>query len=178
MIKTIEIWKDIENYEGYYQVSNMGRIRSVRRILCDGKTREGTIIKAFPDAFGYIRVRLYMNGKSQRFMVHRLVATAFVDNPNGYPILNHKDENKSNNQATNLEWCTQKYNINYGTRTKRASGENTKNHKLRKSDVMYIRNNYKPKDREFGQIPLARKYGVSVTTIEKVIRKKNWKYVD
>lgn len=156
----------------------MGRIRSVRRVLCDGKTREGTIIKSFPDAFGYVRVCLYANGRGRKFMVHRLVAKAFVDNPNGYQILNHKDEDKSNNQATNLEWCTQKYNINYGTRTIRASGENTKNHKLSHSDVAYIRNNYKPKDKVFGQIPLARKYGVAVSTIERVIRKKNWKYVD
>ena len=100
-----EIWKDIEGYEGLYQVSNLGRVKSLRRniILRQGITRNG-----------YEIVNLYKN-KSKYFLIHRLVANVFIPNPNNYPIVNHKDENKLNNCVDNLEWCTQKYNINYGT---------------------------------------------------------------
>ena len=64
---------------------------------------------------GYMSVQLSNDGKQKEFVVHRLVAAAFIPNPNNYPIINHKDENKKNNCADNLEWCTQEYNINYGT---------------------------------------------------------------
>lgn len=101
-----EIWKDIEGYEGLYQVSNMGRVRSLRRNI---------ILKSKIERNGYERVRLCTNNIPKDYSVHRLVATAFISNPNNYPIVNHKDENRTNNCADNLEWCTQEYNVNYGT---------------------------------------------------------------
>lgn len=101
-----EIWKDIEGYEGLYQVSNMGRVKSLRRNI---------ILKNKIESNGYERVVLSINNIPKGYSVHRLVATAFISNPNNYPIVNHKDENRTNNCVDNLEWCTQKYNVNYGT---------------------------------------------------------------
>lgn len=95
----MEIWKKIDGKEDY-EVSNYGRVRSKWRVL-----------KPYVNGRGYYRVSL---GAHDYRFIHRLVAEAFVDNPNGYPIINHKDEVKTNNHASNLEWCTHKYNSNYG----------------------------------------------------------------
>ena len=103
----MEIWKSIEGYEGC-EVSNFGNVRS----------RYGKPFKQFLNSRGYYRVSL---GTQRLHLVHRLVAKAFVDNPNGYPIVNHKDEDKTNNRADNLEWCTYKYNSNYGDTPRRSS---------------------------------------------------------
>ena len=82
---------------------------------------------------GYKRVTLWENGKKFNISVHRLVATAFIDNPNGYDEINHKDEDKTNNNVNNLEWCTRIYNLNYGTRNKRSAETRKRNNKLRKA---------------------------------------------
>lgn len=116
-----EIWKDIKDYEGYYQVSNLGRIRSLDRYVNTGIKhstqvfRRGKLIKPFIDRDGYLVLTLSKNYKLKYFRVHRLVAEAFIENLNDLPYINHKDENKQNNKVDNLEWCTQKYNVNYGT---------------------------------------------------------------
>ena len=119
-----EIWKDIHGYEGYYQVSNLGRIKSMERDVLQG-TRivhlHSKILKYRYDAGGYIRIVLCKNGIQKNFSLHRLVAEHFIPNPNNLPQINHKDENKENNCVDNLEWCTPKYNTNYGTRTQRAA---------------------------------------------------------
>ena len=109
-----EIWKDKKDYEEHYQVSNCGRVKSIKF----GKER---ILKPVPNSFGYLFVNLCKDGKVKAFTVHRLVAEAFLDNPNNYKEVNHKDENKTNNVVTNLEWCNRKYNQNYGTRTEKCS---------------------------------------------------------
>ena len=119
-----EIWKDIEGYEGKYQASNLGNVRSLNY----RKTGELKLLKQSADKKGYKRVRLYKNGKGKTHRVHRLVAIAFLPNPNNYKEVNHKDECKSNNNMNNLEWCTREYNINYGTAMKRSS-ENHKGEK-------------------------------------------------
>ena len=121
-----EIWKDIEGYEGLYQVSNMGRVRSLRKniILREGISR------------GYSVLNLSKNGKPLTKKVHRLVANAFIPNPDNLPQVNHKDENKLNNCADNLEWCTQEYNLNYGTGNKKRGLSNT-NGKLSKPVCQY-----------------------------------------
>lgn len=110
-----EIWKDIIGYEGIYQISNFGRIKSLDRINCVGHKLHGKIKKAVADKDGYLQVRLSINGLTKTYKVHRLVATAFIDNPLNFPQINHKDENKVNNTANNIEWCDCKYNLNYGT---------------------------------------------------------------
>ena len=117
-----EIWKDIEWHKGSYKVSNMGRVYSIRR-------------KKFKDTYldkrGYVKVCLCYNYTQKIFSVHRLVAKAFIPNPNNYPQVNHKDENKQNNNVDNLEWCTNHYNEHYGTRSQRqakslTNGKNSK----------------------------------------------------
>jgi hypothetical protein len=113
----MEVWKDVVGYEGIYQVSNLGRVqRRIRKKSgrVKGFTR-GVILKPEQCINGYLRVRLYFNGIGKHCLIHRLVGMAFIDNPNGYPEINHKDEVKQNNSVNNLEWCTGKYNSNYGT---------------------------------------------------------------
>jgi len=126
--KITEQWRDIRGYEGLYQVSNFGRVKSLSRkagfVFLREKVMKPTLAKN-----GYLSVML-SNNKQKRVYVHRLVAEAFVPNPNNYLYVNHKDENKTSNVAWNLEWCTHNYNLNYGTHNKRLSerkkGQKTK----------------------------------------------------
>ena len=98
-------------YEGLYQVSNTGQVKSLN-YKGTGKTK---ILKQGTSKHGYKKVVLYKNKKRKTYLVHRLIAQTFISNPNNWPQVNHKDENKTNNVAWNLEWCTSKYNNNYGT---------------------------------------------------------------
>lgn len=104
-----EIWKDIPNYEGYYQVSNLGKVMSLRSY--GGNSRR--IMKPCGNGTGYLKVMLCKNSQQKQYLVHRLVAMAFIPNPNNYDFVNHKDENKMNNCVDNLEWCTKSYNSIY-----------------------------------------------------------------
>ena len=117
MLLPKQIWKDIPGYEGLYEVSNTGRVRSLN-YNGTGKTK---VMKLSTNKLGYKKVGLCKDGKRKVYFIHRLVALAFIPNPNNYPIINHKDENPSNNAVWNLEWCTQKYNINYGNCRKKIS---------------------------------------------------------
>lgn len=107
----MEEFRDIKGYEGLYQVSNLGRVKSLNY----NHTKKEKILKWSKDKDGYLISSLCKEGKHKTFTVHRLVAEAFLDNPHNYPCINHKDENKTNNNVENLEWCTVKYNVNYGT---------------------------------------------------------------
>lgn len=128
-----EVWKDIVGYEGLYKVSDKGNIYSVERISSQGNKWGGITLKPRYDKHGYFRVTLYKNGKQKTRFIHRLVAEAFIPNPNGYSEINHRDENKINNYVENLEWCTIKQNNNHGTRNERAS--QTKCKKVRAINV-------------------------------------------
>ena len=112
-----EIWKDIKGYEGLYQVSNLGRIKS----LANNKNKKEKIRKTRIDRNGYEVLCLCKDCKTKTFLVHQLVGKAFVKNPHNYKEINHKDENKLNNYVENLEWCDRKYNINFGERNKKCS---------------------------------------------------------
>lgn len=107
--KNTEIWKNVVGYEGYYEVSSMGRVRNfetkhvLKHFLCSG----------------YPRVGLRRENKKNGMYIHRLVATAFIPNPNNYPQVNHRDETRHNNNVENLEWCTCQYNLAYGTARER-----------------------------------------------------------
>lgn len=112
----MEVWKNKINYEGLYQVSNLGRVKSNPR---NGTIKEVRILKPQKQQNGYLFVRLYKNGKAKKYLIHRLVAEAFIENPNNLPEVNHKNEDKTCNEDWNLEWCDNPYNINYGNRNKR-----------------------------------------------------------
>ena len=123
-----EIWKDIEGYEGTYQVSNLGRVRSldrvVSRVMPTGKVFNshkvpGRMLKNNMSNIGYYVVNLHKDGKGHTMQVHRLVAQAFIPNPKNLPEVNHKDEDKLDNRVDNLEWCDSAYNTNYGTSLQR-----------------------------------------------------------
>lgn len=107
----LEIWKDISGYEGKYKISNYGRLKSL--IGNRGQYRE-LILKNRPNNNGYIKCELWCKGKVKNTFNHRLVAGAFIPNPEGKPFVNHKDSNPSNNHVSNLEWCTQSENIQHG----------------------------------------------------------------
>ena len=116
-----EIWKDIEGYNGLYQISNLGRVKSLGR-KGKGCSLEDRILKPMINKDGYHLVNLKdINHVAKWFTVHRLVALHFISNPNDYKEINHKDEIKGNNIVTNLEWCTREYNVSYGTVVERQS---------------------------------------------------------
>lgn len=109
-----EIWKDIKGYEGLYQISNLGNVKSF--VSSSRYNNEPHLLKQHIGNNGYPSVSLYISkGKKRGYLIHKLVADAFLENPNNYPCVNHKDENKLNNKVNNLEWCTYSYNNAYGT---------------------------------------------------------------
>lgn len=145
-MKEIEIWKDIEGYFGRYQISNFGRVKSLKRNTNNQYCKEDCLLKQKLDKTGYYSVGLKIEGKKQKwFLVHRLVANAFIPNPDNLPCVNHKDENKTNNfvwinddgsvdlDKSNLEWCTYAYNNAYGTHIKTYEHYIFKNNRLDKS---------------------------------------------
>lgn len=126
----VEIWKDVVGYEGLYEVSNFGRVRS--RVNNHEVLRtEPKMLKLVKNNNGYIRISLCKEGKKVSKAVHRMVAEAFLENPSNLPQVNHKDEDRTNNfiffdengtvvpEKSNLEWCDAKHNINWGTRTEK-----------------------------------------------------------
>ena len=119
----IEIWKDIKDYEGLYQVSNWGRVKS----LGNGNSNNSKerILKLYIERCGYLNVFLSKNGKRKMCSVHRLVAETFLENPENLPEVNHIDEDKTNNRVENLEWKTHRDNLNHGTHNERVAKSNT-----------------------------------------------------
>lgn len=123
-----EIWKPIKGFEGFYEVSNLGRVKSLSRYVTfvkNGKEytifRKEHIKKEQLDNKGYVRLMLQIDKVHKSIAVHRAVAEAFIPNPLNLPQINHKDEIKTNNNVSNLEWCTNEYNCNYGNHPKRCS---------------------------------------------------------
>jgi len=132
MFKNNEIWKDIKGYEGLYQVSNMGRVKSLERTVTRKNGRKlpvkERILQPTKNFNGYLLVNLYdTSSKLKRISIHRLVCEAFHENPKNKPCVNHIDENKTNNTVCNLEWCTYEENLKHGTRPTRIAKANIKN---------------------------------------------------
>lgn len=109
-----EEWRPVVGFEGLYEVSSLGNVKS----LCAGRWKSTMMRKPVPDVHGYQTVNLKKDGKYKNVKIHRLVAMAFLDNPNEWPEVNHKDEDKTNNRVENLEWCTRQYNQNYNDHQK------------------------------------------------------------
>lgn len=128
-VKQNEIWKPVEGYEGLYKVSNLGRIKHLKRVKRNNQDTfaDKEFILSTTLARGYPQVQLVNESGIRRFVkVHRIVATAFIENPNKFPCVNHKDENKENNNVENLEWCDRSYNNTYNNRATKVGIKNRK----------------------------------------------------
>lgn len=177
-----EIWADVIGYEGLYQVSSWGRVKSLPKewIVGNGtiKKHDGKILTNNLNSSGYLNVSLYKNKKLNTSKVHRLVAEAFISNPNNYPLVMHMDDDPSNNYYKNLQFGTVLMNNqdreNKG-RGNHAKGEKHYLSKLTKEQVNEIRSKYTGKYGE--QIKLAKEYGVTKYNINDIINKKSWKHI-
>lgn len=176
-----EEWRNVAGYEGHYEVSNLGRIKSMDRILqnkngkrCRWKAR---IMTPGKDKCGYEHLSLNLNGKRQPLQVHRIVATAFIPNPENKPQINHIDCRKANNAASNLEWSTHDENIQHAVKNSlhRRGAENG-NAKLTESSVSEMRSKYKTG--KFSQADLGREYGIAATTICQILSRKRWGHIE
>ena len=153
-----EIYKDIKNYEGLYQISNLGNVKSIKskKILAQSHS---------PSGYKFVNLRKNLKGKN--FRVHRLVAEAFIPNYANLPYINHKDENTQNNRVDNLEWCTASYNINYGNRNDKVAKKVSIWRKKKGSD-------YSPrKRRKVAQYTLDDKFIKEYKSINEAGRKTN-----
>lgn len=128
----MEVWRDIIGFEGLYQVSDLGRVKS----LLNGRER---VLVGRKNKDGYLLVSLCKDGNAKKCYVHRLVAEAFIPNPDNLPQVNHRDECKSNNVVSNLEYCDRKYNNNYGTRTERSAKARTNHPNTSKTVFQYTK---------------------------------------
>jgi len=182
MKETKEIWKVIEGYEGYYEVSNLGRVKSLRRWRRSGKggyfQKEKILKTSIYEKAKYFSVELYKDSKRKRMTVHRIVAQAFITNPDNKQTVNHIDGNRHNNCIENLEWCTQKENIHHalaiGTGT---IGERNGLSKLTNEQVKCLRNVYKPFDSQYGCTALAKKYNMSVKCMHQMLKGETYKFI-
>lgn len=172
---TEEVWKEIPGYDGKYFISSFGNVKVIYKWIKDNEK----ILSPMINKDGYYQVNLSLHKNVKHHRIHRLVAEAFIDNPNGYPMVNHKDENKLNNRVDNLEWCDHTYNIRYGTRTKRSFEKRNKDHSyhrvLTQRDAKEIRKICIPYDCTFGIKALSKKYGVSTTAISSIVNNRSWK---
>lgn len=141
-----EIWKDIPGYVGFYQISNLGNVRSLKRKVNNsgnGTQRETKemLMNPWDNGNGYLVVSLQKNHKRKNHYVHRLVACAYVNNPDNLGFVNHLDFNKHNNAASNLEWCTQRENVNY---SKEHMKKPKSNYRMSNTGEKYISRRVRP----------------------------------
>jgi hypothetical protein len=178
-----EIWRGIDGFEGSYQVSNYGRIRSLERWVSNGRgfRKIGErILKPHLSTDDRYVVRFYDRRKSKQVVrqIHRLVAQAFIPKPKGKNVVNHLDLDPHNNHVSNLEWTDHSGNTQHAfAHGANKQGEEHHFAKLTKEDVMFIRKHYTPRDKDLGRASLARKYGVHPVTISKIVRYQKWKYL-
>ena len=142
-----EIWKDIQGYEGFYQISNLGNVKSLERVIDKGngilQHRKERIMNKRESVDGYYIAKLNVNKKSKSIAIHILVARHFLDNPNNYPEVDHKDCNRKNNQVDNLEWCTHQQNVEHSKQLghyKTKSGCDNPNYKNDTLKIKYKNN--------------------------------------
>ena len=165
-----EEWRDVIGYDGHYQVSNLGRVKSFKHGV-------EKILKPHRGKGGYCRVSLYQNGKLKKILVHVLVARAFLPNPNNLPIVHHIDNNPSNNRVENLQWVTHKENqiFSYQTGTRKIPhGAKHPLSKLTQEEADYIRKVHISADPEYGAKALAEKFSVTLRTIYRILHNKSY----
>jgi len=175
-----EIWKDVQDYEGFYQVSNKSEIRSVDRYIYCTRNKSYSLMKGriLKQTFGgnYYGVTLTKDNNKKYKLVHRLVAELFIANSENKSEVNHIDGNKKNNKLNNLEWVTHKENESHASRLNlKANGENHHNSKFKNNDIINIYKTYHNKLKTLSQ--LAKKYNVAYTTIDYIVSKKYWKKI-
>ena len=166
-----EVWKDIAGYEGAYQISNLGRVKSLPRQGTRSTKEKIRAISLTHD--GYERIRLIFKGKDETKRVHRLVAEAFIPNPEKKETVNHIDGNKLNNSVSNLEWTDRHEQMHHAYKNnlkKPMGGSSNGNAKLTQEQVEAIRKEYIPYSKEHGTVALGKKYGVNNSTIGNVVR--------
>jgi len=175
----MEIWKDIKGYEGLYQISNLGRVKSLSRlVLCKSRSKRQTkekILLMQISSQGYSYLTLCKNNKLKSMRIHRLVALHFIPNPKNKPCVNHKNNIGVDNKVKNLEWCTQMENIHHAIKNGyfNQRGENHSSSKFTNKQIRKLRKEYDPK------IPLriyAKNYGVKYSAMYKIIHNKT--YID
>lgn len=178
-----EEWKDVQGWEGRYQVSNLGRVRSLpmvyRSSLGNAVHKPGRIRKSTKDTHGYPQVFLCEKqaGRKETRLVHRLVVAAFLPNPESLQEVNHKDGNKTNNTVENLEWCTRLHNVDHAnTLPTHRTGTRTSHSKLNWDTVNWVRAVHTPYDKMFGTRSLARLLGVLENSVAAIVSEDNWRY--
>ena len=173
----MEIWKDVKNYEGVYQVSNLGRIRSLKRTIRANNNpyiKNGRVLKTW-NFNGYLCANLCLNGADNKVKVHRIVAEAFIDNPKNKKEVNHINGIRIDNRVENLEWCSHKENIQHAFKTGlRKTGANATNSKLSVEDIKFILENIQLKSHKFGARAMGRKFNVSYSTIMQILNGKTY----
>lgn len=178
-----EIWKDIAGYKGFYQVSNLGRIKSLCRKTLNSKgvyhTVGGRIMAPKKDPNGYLSIILSKNQVTKQERIHRLVALAFIDNPENKDLVNHMDGNKRNNVVTNLEWVTHSQNHKHAFRTglrvpTDTSGSKNGRARVTEDIVRQIRFDF---DNNMSQKDLIEKYNIPSSTITNIKLRHTWKCV-
>lgn len=167
------MFKPIKGYEGLYKVSDTGEILSIKRNNGYGSRNEDRVRK-FCIKFGYATIVLSKDDKVKTYLVHRIVAEAFIPNPKKLPQINHRDGNKLNNRVSNLEWCDHSWNQTHARKLGIMGGERQKTAKLTERDVRAIRRIY-PK---LSKAELAKAFDIGPSTIDKIIKKEYWKYID
>lgn len=178
----IETWKDVVGYEGYYQISNLGTLKSLNRIV---KHKKGTlsvrerIISPYISTFGYPSVRMTKGNITKNFKIHRLIAEMFIPNPENKPQVNHINGVKTDNRIENLEWVTHSENLNHALEKSlriMPSGTNVYNSKLTEVIVLTARKRYSSEKISYQK--LANEYGVSKSVMMLAVKGKNWKHIN
>lgn len=173
-----EVWKSIHGFSNY-EVSSSGRVRSIDHFDSLGRKQIGKVLKPKLDSRKhYLHVCLYKDGKSIPVNIHRLVATEFIENPNGYKEVNHKDEDKTNNAVSNLEWCTHKYNNNYGSKRESTRGANNPMSKITQDVAEFIKKHHLSCGGTMRNIELSKMFNLSPTHVCAVAHGRRWKYAN